>query len=162
MLVLESTDQLHDEPDAVRFWHLAVLTALRDKAERIEVRFGEDGTALLYHRVAGRDWELASVPEELFSELKPALRAAARLVAPERPEGQVTFGVPGARLEPQEVGWLTYQLGGHLIDLVVRLDPREPWGGVRVEIEYPEEQELAGLAADALASYYGGDEETTS
>ena len=159
MLSFDSAERLHDEPDAVRFWHLAVLTALRDKAERVEVRFGEDGTALLYQRVAGRDWEVAGVPEELFPELKPALRAAARLVAPERPEGQITFGVPGARLEPQEVGWLTYQLGGHVIDLVVRLDPREPWGGVRIEIEYPEEQELAGLAAQALAGYYGGDEE---
>lgn len=158
MLSFDSAEQLRDEPDAVRFWHLAVLTALRDKAEQIEVRFGDDGTALLYHRVAGRDWELAPVSEDLFPELKPVLRGAARLVAPERPEGQITFGVADARLEPQEIGWLTYQLQGHILDLAVRIDPREPWGSVRLDIEYPEEQELSGLAAEALASYYGGDE----
>ena len=48
-----------------------------------------------------------------------------------------------------------------MIDRPVRIDPREPWGGVRIAVKYPEEQELAGLAADALASYYDGDEDAT-
>lgn len=157
MLTFDSPEQLRLESDPIRFWHLAILMALRDKAERIEVRFGEDASALLYHRVGGRDWELASVDEELFHELKPTLRAVSRLVAPERPEGQITFGMPDARLEPQENGWLTYQLGGHLFDLLVRIDPREPFGGITLTIEHSEEQEAAGLAAEALSEYYAGE-----
>ena len=66
IVVERALEHIRDEPDPVRFWHLAVLTALRDKAERVEVRFGDDGTALLYHRVAGRDWELAPVPFRLL------------------------------------------------------------------------------------------------
>lgn len=158
LLTFDTPDRLRSEPDALRFWHLAVLMALRDKAERIEVRFGEEETALLYHRVAGRDWELAAVDEELFPHLKPTLRQVARLVAPERPEGQITFGVPDARLEPQEIGWLTYQLGGHLFDIAVRIDPREPYGEITLTIEHAEEQEAAGLAAEALADYYAEEE----
>lgn len=154
MLTFDTAEQLRSEPDAIRFWHLAVLMGLRDKAERVEVRFGEDASALLYHRVAGRDWELAAVEEDLFYELKPTLRAVSRLVAPERPEGQITFGIAEARLESQENGWLTYQLGGHLFDLLVRIDPREPFGGITLTIEHSEEQEAAGLAAEALSDYY--------
>lgn len=152
MITFTTVADLRDEPDARRFWHLAVLMALRDKAERVEVRFGEDGDAVLYNRVDGRDWELAPVDPDLFPQLKPTLREIARLVAPERPDGQITFGVPHARLEPMEVGWLTYQLGNGLFDMVVRIDPREPFGGITIELEYPEE--MAGLAAKALAAYY--------
>ena len=154
MLTFDTADALRAEPDARRFWHLAILTALRDKAERVEVRFAEDQTALLYHRIGGRDWEIAPVDDDLFPHLKPAIRSVARLVAPERPDGQITFGVANARLEPQEIGWLTYQVGGHAFDLAVRVDPREPYGSVTLEIEFAEEQEAAGLAADALADYY--------
>ena len=157
MLHFETVEQLHAESDPRRFWHLAILIGLRDKAERVEVRFGEDGTALLYHRVAGRDWEIAPISPELFPELKPTLRQVARLVAPERPEGQITFGIPDARLEPQEIGWLTYQLQGHLFDLTVRIDPREPYGSITLGIEHSEEQEAAGLAAEVLADYYSSD-----
>ena len=39
----------------MRFLHLTILTALRDGAEEVEVRFG-DGWALVYERVGGRDW----------------------------------------------------------------------------------------------------------
>jgi hypothetical protein len=157
MLAFTTAAELRAEPDPRRFWHLAILMALRDKAERVEVRFGEDDEAVLYNRVAGRDWELAPVDPELFPDLKPTLREIARLVAPERPDGQITFGVPNARLEPMEVGWLTYQLGNGLFDMVVRIDPREPYGGITVELEYPEE--MAGLAAEALAAYYEADPE---
>ena len=145
---------LRAEPDPRRFWHLAVLTALRDGAERLEVRFG-DGDATLYHRVGGRDWELAPVSDDLFPHLKPTLRAVARLVAPERPDLRFTAAPADGRYEPAEVGWLTYDLGGHLLDCVVRLDPQEPWGMATVELDAP--PELASAAADALAAYYGDD-----
>jgi hypothetical protein len=79
------------------------------------------------------------------------------LISPERPEGQITFGIPDARLEPQEIGWLTYQLRGHLFDLTVRIDPREPYGSITLGIEYPEEQEASGLAAEILADYYSNE-----
>jgi hypothetical protein len=153
VLVLETSEQLQLEPPARQFWHLAVLMALRDRAEQVEVRFTESA-GVLYHRVEGRDWEVAVVPESVLPELKPVLRAAARLVDPERPEVTVTAGLPEARFEPRQVGWLTYQIRDRLIDLVVRIDPREPWGGITLVIEYPDEQGIAGLAADALAAYY--------
>ena len=155
MLVFESPEQLRAEPDPRRFWHLAVLMALRDKAERVEVRFTEDG-GVLYNRIDGRDWEVAPVTDEVFPFLKPELRAVARLVAPERPDVSVSAGLPDARHEPFEIGWLTYQIDGRLIDLAVRINPQEPWGGITIEFEHPDE--LAGLAADALAAYY---EDTT-
>jgi hypothetical protein len=160
VLSFDTPEQLAAEPDARRFWHLAILMALRDRAERVEVRFGEDGSGLLYHRVKGKDWEIAPVPDDVFPDLKPAMREAARLVAPERPEGQVTFGIPGARLEPQEIGWLTYTLSGHGFDFAVRIDPREPYGSITLDIEHPEEQEVAGMAAAALAEYYEASEAT--
>ena len=156
MLSFTTADELRAEPDPRRFWILAVLLALREGATRLEVRFG-DGTAMLYHRVAGRDWEISVVDEELFPKLKPALRAAARLVSPERPGFTVTAGLPGVREERQEIGWLTFSLDQRLIDLSVRLDPREPYGSVEVAVEYPEEAELGGLAGDALAEYYGAE-----
>ncbi|OWK46864.1 hypothetical protein [Fimbriiglobus ruber] len=152
MLTFESASQLRAEPDPRRFWNLAVLMALRDKAERVEVRFTEDG-GILYNRVDGRDWELTPVPDDVFPLLKPELRAVCRLVSPERPDVTVRGGTPGGRFEPQEIGWLTYSIGSHLLDLPVRIDPREPWGGVTIDLEHPEE--MAGLAADALAAYYG-------
>jgi hypothetical protein len=155
-LTFESPEQLRSEPDPRRFWHLAVLMALRDKAERVEVRFTEDG-GVLYNRVDGRDWEIALVPDELFPLLKPELRAVARLVGPERPDVTVSAGLPDARHEPFEIGWLTYQLQGRLIDLAVRVNPQEPWGGITIEFEQPDE--LAGLAAAALAAYYEIDDD---
>ena len=36
----------------------------------------------------------------------------------------------------------------------MRIDPREPYGFIQVDIEYPDEMELAGLAGAALAEYY--------
>lgn len=156
MLTFTTADELRGEPDARRFWVLAVLLALREGATRLEVRFG-DGGAMLYHRVDGRDWEIAAVDEELFAELKPSLRIACRLVSPERPGFVVTAGLASAREEPQEVGWLTFSLDQRLIDLPVRLDPREPYGSVEIAIEYPAEAELGGLAGEALADYYGAD-----
>jgi hypothetical protein len=152
MLVFTTPEDLRAEPDAVRFWHLAVLMSLRDKAERLEVRFGEEGTATLYHRISGRDWELSIVDPELFPELKPTLRKVGNLVSPERPEGIITFGVADARLETQQVGWLTYQFPTGFFDMTVRIDPREPFGSITIDLEYPEE--MAALAAEALADYF--------
>lgn len=151
MLTFTTVAALRAESDPQRFWHLAVLTAVRDGAERLELRFG-DGDATLYHRVAGRDWELAAVDDELFPHLKPTLRDVARLVAPQRPDLHFSTA-PEGRYEPSEVGWLTYDLGGQLLDCVVRIDPQEPWGMVTVELDATDEARSA--AADALAGYYG-------
>ena len=153
VLAYTSTHQLRTEPDARRFWIIGILMSLRDNATRMEVRFGETD-AMLYHRVDGRDWEIATVSEDLFPELKPALRSVSRLLSPERPDFTITAGLPDARMEPQEIGWLTFDLDQRLIDLVVRIDPREPFGYVQIDIEYPEEAELGGLAGAALAEYY--------
>lgn len=150
MLTYESADQLLAEPDAVRFLHVSVLNALRDRATRLEVRFGEFG-GLLYYRVDGRDWELAPPPDEVYPLLKDTVRDAARLVEPERPDLTVVAGVPGARFEPQEAGWLTYQLEGRWLDLAVRIDPREPYGYIRLDIE--DGADFADAAAAALAGY---------
>ena len=127
MLAFESAEQLLAEPDARRYLHVVILNALRDKATRLEVRFGEDG-GLLYYRVEDRDWELAPPPDEVYPLLKQTVREAARLVQPERPDVSVLVGTPGARYEPLEAGWLTYQLGGQWLDLFVRIDPRERSG----------------------------------
>lgn len=156
MLTFTTADALRAEPDPHRFWILAILLALREEATRLELRFG-DGTAMLYHRVAGRDWEISVVEEDLFPDLKPTLRTVARLVSPERPGFTVTAGLPVAREERQEIGWLTFSLDQRLIDLPVRLDPREPYGFVEIAIEYPEEAELGGLAGEALSDYYNAD-----
>jgi hypothetical protein len=150
VLVYESTAQLLSEPEARRYLHTVILTALRDKAERVEVRFGEEG-GMLYYRVEGRDWELTPPPDEIYPLLKDAVRQAARLVRPERPDVTVMFGAEGARFEPLEVGWLTYQIGGYWVDMVVRIDPREPYGSIRFDIDDP--QEFADLAGDALSDY---------
>lgn len=152
MLTFESAEQLLAEPDARRYLHVIILNALRDKATRLEIRFGEEG-GLLYYRVEGRDWELAPPPDELFPQIKPAVREAARLVQPERPEVSVLFGMPGARYEPLEAGWLTYQLGGQWLDLLVRIDPREPFGAIRFDIDPTEAIEFAEAAGQALAEY---------
>lgn len=150
MLVYESADQLLAEPDERRYLHVVILNALRDKATQLEIRFGEGG-GLLYYRVDGRDWELTPPPDDLYPRLKDAVRAAARLVEPERPELTVIAGLPGARYEPLEAGWLTYQLGGRWLDLAVRIDPREPYGFVRFDIDGA--AEFADAAGAALAEY---------
>lgn len=156
MLTYTSTEQLRDEPGPVRFLHLTILTALRDGASQVEVRLGGDW-GLLYQRVDGRDWELLPPPEDVYPLLKSAVRGAARLVRPERPP--VTFGgvTMGARIESPEVGWLTYQLADHWIDLLVQIDPREPGGFIRIEIGDP--AHFAAAAADALNAYYESEPE---
>jgi hypothetical protein len=150
LLVYESTAQLLAEPEARRYLHTVLLTALRDKAERVEIRFGE-GEGMLYYRVEGRDWELTPPPDDLYPLLKDALREAARLVRPERPDTQILYGAEGARFEPMEAGWLTYQIGGYLLDTVVRIDPREPFGYIRIDIDNPED--FADAAGEALSDY---------
>jgi hypothetical protein len=150
LLVYESTEQLLAEPEPRRYLHTVILTALRDKAEYAEIRFG-DGDAVLYYRVDGRDWELFPTPEAVYPVLKETIRSVARLVRPERPEVTVMAAPPGAKFEPLEVGWLTYRLGPDWIDLVVRIDPREPFGFVRFEFDGAED--FADAAGEALAGY---------
>lgn len=152
MLSYQSPSQLAAESETAKFLHVLILTAIRDRAERIEVRFGE-GHGMIYYRTEGRDWELTPPPEEIYPELKETVRKASRLVSPERPDLQIHAGVPTGHFEPQQVGWLTYELGQHLLDMVVRIDPREPWGGIRIDLEHPDE--LAGMAGEALADYLG-------
>lgn len=158
MLTYESTEQLLAEPEPRRYLHTVILTALRDKAERVEVRFME-GEGTLYYRVEGRDWELMPPPEDIYPVLKDTVREVARLVRPERPDVTVMFGAPGARYEPMETGWLTYQVGGYWVDIVVRIDPREPFGYIRFDIDDP--QDFADIAGEALSDYaasLGGEE----
>ena len=150
MLTYESTDQLLAESEPRRYLHTVVLTALRDKAEHAEIRFG-DGDGMLYYRVDGKDWELFPVPEAIYPVLKETIRSVARLVRPERPEVTVMAAPPGATFEPLEVGWLTYRLGADWLDIVVRIDPREPYGSVMFEID--EAEEYAEASGDALAGY---------
>jgi hypothetical protein len=130
--------------------HIIILNALRDLATRMEIRFAEYG-AVLYYRVDDRDWELAPPSDEIFALLKPTVRDVARLVCPERPEVSVLVGIPGARYEPLEAGWLTYQLDGRSLDLLVRIDPREPFGFIRFDIDGA--SEFAESAGAALAAY---------
>ena len=150
MLIYESTEHLLAEPVPRRWLHTVLLTALRDKAERVEIRYMED-EATLYYRVEGRDWELMAPPEEIYPVLKDTVREASRLVRPERPDVTVMFGVPEARFEPLEIGWLTYQIGGYWVDLAVRIDPREPFGWIRFDIDGADE--FAAAAGEALAAY---------
>jgi len=150
VLAYESADQLLAESDARRYLHVVILNAIRDKASRLEIRFAEDG-GLLYYREEDRDWELSPPPDELYPLLKDAVREVSRLVSPERPDVQVFAGVPGARYEPLECGWLTYHLGGQWLDLCVRIDPREPFGGIRFDIEGA--ADFAEAAGEALAEY---------
>ncbi|MFM8273301.1 MAG: hypothetical protein ACKODX_13380 [Gemmata sp.] len=150
MLAFESADQLLAEPDERRFLHVAILNAVRDRATQLEVRFGEEG-GLLYYRVDGRDWELSPPPDAVYPLLKGAVREAAALVPPQRPDLTVIAGVPGARYEPLEAGWLTYQLGGRWLDLAVRIDPREPYGFIRFDID--DATDFTEAAGEALAEY---------
>ena len=152
MLTFESAEQLLAESDARRYLHVIILNALRDRATRLEVRFTEDG-GLLYYRVEDRDWELSPPSDEIYPLLKSAVRETSRLVRPERPEVSVLVGMPGARYEPLEAGWLTYQLGGQWLDLLVRIDPREPFGFIRFDIDSTESAEFADAAGEALAQY---------
>lgn len=152
VLVFESAEQLLAEPDARRYLHVIVLNALRDKATRLEIRFGED-CGMLYYRIEDRDWELSPPPDEIYPLLKTTVREASRLVSPERPETVVNFGTPEGRYEPLEAGWLTYQLGGMWIDLFVRIDPREPFGYIQFDVDPVEAREFSDAAGDALAAY---------
>lgn len=152
MLIHESADQLLTETEVRRYLHVLILNSLRDLATRLEIRFADYG-AVLYYRVDERDWELAPPPDVLFPLLKPTVREVSRLVRPERPDVAVLVGVPGARYEPLEAGWLTYQLGGQSIDLLVRIDPREPFGFIRFDIDGA--VEFAESAGEALTEYAG-------
>ena len=106
---------------------------------------------MLYYRVDGKDWELSAPPDEVYPLLKDTVRAASSLVSPERPDLTVIAGIPGARYEPLEAGWLTYQLGGRWLDLAVRIDPREPFGFIRFDID--DATDFADAAGDALSEY---------
>ena len=150
MLIYESTEQLLAEPEPRRYLHSILLTAIRDKAERVEVRF-MDGEGTLYYRVDGRDWELMPPPEEVYPVLKDTVREVARLVRPDRPDVTVMFGTPEGHFEPLEIGWLTYQLGGYWVDIAVRIDPREPYGFIRFDIDGGDD--FAATAGEALAGY---------
>lgn len=150
MLIHESAEQLLDDSESRRYLHIIILNALRDLATRLEIRFAEYG-ALLYYRVDGRDWELAPPEDDIAAQLKTVVRAVSRLVQPERPEVAVLVGVPGARYEPLEAGWLTYQLDGRSLDLLVQIDPREPFGFIRFDI--PGSGEFAEAAGEALTAY---------
>jgi hypothetical protein len=154
VLVYESTEQLLAEPPARRYLHTILLTALRDNATRVEVRFGED-SGMLYYRVEGRDWELAPPPDDVYPLLKQAVRDASRLVQPERPEVTVMAAPPGARYEALEIGWLTYQLGAYWMDVAVRIDPREPFGYIQFDMDTPEEfADTAGEVLSGLAEAF--------
>lgn len=152
MLVFDSPAEFREQPAAMRYLHIIVLMAVRDGADQLEVRFTDDG-GILYYRVAGRDWELTPVPEDVFPELKSTLRNVARLVAPERPDVTVLGEIGDARYEQLEVGWLSYQIGSHILDAVVRIDPREPWGGITIEFESA--AEVTGLAGETLLNCVG-------
>jgi hypothetical protein len=90
-------------------------------------------------------------PDDVYPVLKDAVREVARLVRPERPDLTVMFGVPDARYEPMEAGWLTYQLGEYWVDVVVRIDPREPYGFIQFDIDNA--ADFADAAGEALAGY---------
>jgi hypothetical protein len=151
VLNIETLDVIRSVADAERFWQLAILIGLRDKAERLEVRFTESG-AILYHRVDGRDWELTPVDEELSPNLLPALQTVARLIAPERPSLEVFAPPEGSRFEQPQVGWLSCQIRSHWIDFKLEIDPQMPWGGITIDL--PSNDDLANIAADMLADYY--------
>lgn len=151
MLIHESVEQLLAEPEPLRYLHSILLMAIRDRAERLEIRFGEDSGSL-YYRIKGRDWELLPPPETVYPDLKKVVRSVSRVVSPERPAVTLHAGLEGARFEPLEVGWLTYQLGAYWLDIVVRIDPREPFGFMQFDLEQPEE--FAELAGEALDEYH--------
>ncbi len=156
LLVLRTADQLATETEPRRFLHLLLLEAVRDRAEWVEVRFGE-GYGLVYQKADGREWELAPPPEDVYPHLKAEIRAASRLVWPERPAVSIAAAPsadsPAPPAEPLEVGWLTYQLGDHLLDLLVRIAPREPWGFARIEI-HDVDADLAEAAGETVAAFY--------
>ncbi len=151
MLTFTTADALLAAPEPVRYLHALLLMAVRDGAERLEFRPTEDGW-VLYQRTDSRDWEMSAPPEDVQSELKAAVRSVSRLVSPERPELTVSAGPAGAVYEPHEVGWLTLQLSGYLLDLEVRIDPQEPYGSVR--LDFPADASaLADAAGDAVNEY---------
>ena len=64
-------------------------------------------------------------------------------MSPERPDVQVLAGVPGARYEPLECGWLTYQLGGQWLDLEAE--------GRRLALRFYRDMALAAMWVLAMA-----------
>ena len=128
MLIYTTPEDLRAEPDHRRFWLLGILTCLRDRADRLEVRFG-DGDATLYHRVQGRDWELTPVSEELFETLKPTVRgfglASARMFEKAESVGQMMGGNLVLRIAaaPTNKGGVRLRAGGIPMDLVPNAAP---------------------------------------
>lgn len=159
MLRFVSVEQLLDEPAPRRYLHILILTALQDGARRLELRYTLDGV-VPYYRVEDRDWELAPPPTDVAGQLKELVRQVSRLVTPERPETTVLVGLPEARFEPLEAGWLTYELEGRWLDLRIYIDPREPFGFVQFDIDGAAEFSAAARAvltayAELLASSSG-------
>ncbi|MCS7020295.1 MAG: hypothetical protein NZ703_00280 [Gemmataceae bacterium] len=150
MLRLASAEQLLHEPPSCRYLHVLILTALQDGASRLELRYTLDGV-VPYYRVDDRDWELTPPPPELTEHLKETVRQVSRLVTPERPDTTILVGPPQARFEPLQAGWLTYELDGRWLDLRLYIDPREPFGVIRFDIEGAEEFSAAAQAT--LATY---------
>jgi hypothetical protein len=150
MLRLASAEQLLQQPPPQRYLHVLILTALQDNAMRLEFRYTLDGV-VPYYRIDERDWELAPPPSEIAEHLKEAVRQVSRLVTPERPDTTVLFGLPEARFEPLQTGWLTYELQGRWLDLRVYIDPREPFGVIQFDIEGA--SEFSAAAREALTAY---------
>jgi hypothetical protein len=146
MLRYVSAEQLLAEAPAHRYLHVLILTALQDGASRLELRYTLEGV-VPYYRVEERDWELAPPPPLVAEQLKEAVRQVSRLVTPERPDTTVLFGPPEGRYEPLQAGWLTYELQGRWLDLRVYIDPREPFGVIRFDIEGAAEFSAAAQAA---------------
>ncbi|MBA2227777.1 MAG: hypothetical protein N3E46_01285 [Gemmataceae bacterium] len=146
MLRYVSAEQLLAEPSAHRYLHVLILTALQDGASRLELRYTLDGV-VPYYRLEERDWELAPPPPLVAEQLKETVRQVSRLVTPERPDTTVLVGPPEGRYEPLQAGWLTYELQGRWLDLRVYIDPREPFGVMRFDIEGASEFSSAAQAA---------------
>jgi hypothetical protein len=146
MLRYVSTEQLLAESPAHRYLHVLILTALQDGASRLELRYTLDGV-IPYYRLDDRDWELVPPPSLVADQLKEAVRQVSRLVTPERPDTTILFGPPEGRYEPLQAGWLTYELQGRWLDLRLYIDPREPFGVIRFDIEGATEFSSAAQAA---------------
>ena len=156
MLTYESLEQLRAEPPALQFLHLTLLTACRDGASRVEVRY-DDAWALVYQRVDGRDWEMLPPPDDAFPDLKAAVRAVSKLTKPERPPLLFTGIANAMSVETPELGWLTYRMGDYWLDLRVWIEPLVPGGWIRFDID--DVGTCASEAASALNAWYEAFEE---